>query len=282
MRPDWEIVARRLVGLGVRVAIITNGFLFSSELVDRLRLAGVESIAVSLDGLEAAHDKYRQEGSFKRAARALDVLSEASFPSSIITTLNSENVGCLEAMYSLIVSRWSLRAWQLQACSPMGNAAQGGIDYRFDPWKAIEFVERHALEAPFSLGIADNIGYFTSSEGSLRGNTSGFAFFRGCRAGLSSIGIDSVGNVRGCESMYDDCFIEGNVRKQSLESIWKSPEAFAYNRRFDASMLSGPCTACAYGKICAGGCRSYNHFVHGKLYECPKCAQVCRSAMATS
>ena len=52
------------------------------------------------------------------------------------------------------------------------------------------------------------------------------------------IGIDSVGNVRGCESMYDDAFIEGNLREKTLKEIWEGPDAFAYNRKFSPDMRS--------------------------------------------
>ena len=126
--------------------------------------------------------------------------------------------------------------------------------------------------APFAMGIAHNIGYYTDAEPYLRGNFNG-APFRGCTAGLDGIGIDSIGNVRGCESMYDDCFIEGNLREKSLAEIWNNPDGFAYNRKFTPDLLTGKCKACDKARYCAAGCRSYNHFVHGKLYESPFCAR---------
>ena len=77
----------------------------------------------------------------------------------------------------------------------------------------------------------------------------------GCGAGITSIGIDSVGNVRGCESMYDERFNEGNLREKSLRDIWEDPEAFKYNRGFTGELLSGACKNCEKGMFCAGGCR---------------------------
>ena len=38
-------------------------------------------------------------------------------------------------------------------------------------------------------------------------------------------------------------------------------------------MLTGSCSGCEYGSVCAGGCRSYNYFSGGKLYENPLCAR---------
>ena len=271
MRPDWDMIAGRLAGRGVKVSVITNGFLFSEELTARLKNAGVASVAVSVDGPESVHDKYRQAGSFQRAKAAVYALGAAGIPVSVITTLHHENAGRLEELYTQMKS-WPVWAWQIQACSPMGNALSG-MDCRFDVGAVIRFILEHAPSAPFVIGAADNIGYYTEGEGYLRGNLSGFAMFSGCKAGLSSIGIDSAGNVRGCESMYDDVFIEGSLRRRSLREIWEDPSAFAYNRGFSTERLTGRCAACAYGEYCRGGCRSYNYFMHKKLYESPVCAR---------
>ena len=273
MRRDWDVIAKRLSSRGVRVSIVTNGYMFSPALIRTLQDAGVESIGVSIDGTRETHDKYRQNGSFDRAVQAILTLSGSGIPVSVITTLHHENAEELEQMYE-IFRQLPVWAWQLQACSPMGNAAASNIDYRFDPRAVISFIERNSASAPFVMGIADNIGYYTESEGSLRGNGSGKAYFRGCRAGLTAIGIDSVGNVRGCESMYDDVFNEGNLRDRTLSDIWNDPNSFSYNRQFTVDRLTGPCRECEFGPYCAGGCRSYNYFTHRKLYEAPACARV--------
>lgn len=190
----------------------------------------------------------------------------------MISTLQSKNVEYLEEFYDYL-RKQPIVAWQLQACSPMGNARNSGVDYRIDFRTVIQFVEEHIFEAPFAIGVADNIGYYSNSEGYLRGNLSGYAFYTGCMAGIASIGIDSVGNVRGCESMYDERFIEGNIREKSLREIWESPDSFAYNRKFETNQLTGSCKKCEYGDLCAGGCRSYNYFTHGKLYEAIHCVR---------
>ena len=277
MRSDWAEIAQALTSRGIRVCIITNGYIFTDTLIENLKGVGIESVAISLDGSRDVHDGFRQPGSYKRAINAIDRLTSEGIPVSVITTLNSENIGCLDAMYAALSGR-NIFAWQLQACSPMGNASGSGIDYRIDFGRVIRFVEDH-MDAPFAIGIADNIGYFTEAEGSLRGNRSGRAFFRGCKAGLQSVGIDSTGNVRGCESMYDEIFNEGNLRKRTLRDIWEDPDSFLYNRRFTPDLLTGVCASCEYGSRCAAGCRSYNYFTGGKLYESLYCAR--KSADAT-
>lgn len=272
MRPDWKEIVSALSRKNINVNIITNGFIFDENIIRNIKEAGVESVSVSIDGPKDIHDKYRQNGSFERAVKAMEILCKADIPVSVITTLNRENSEYLDTLLQTL-RPFPIYAWQLQACSPMGNAVKNGIDYAFDVSKVIGFVEKNAPNAPFALGVADNIGYFAPSEGSIRGNLSGRAYFQGCLAGISSIGIDSVGNVRGCESMYDERFTEGNLRQKPLKEIWENPDNFAYNRKFTPSKLTGKCKECEMGRYCAGGCRSYNFFVHGKLYEAPFCAR---------
>ena len=270
-RPDWYVILKKLDELRVKTAVITNGFLFTEETLRKLKEVHLSSVAVSVDGPEAVHDKYRQKGSFKRAEKAVAALRDTGILVSVISTLNAENVLQLEDLYE-ILKKWGVSAWQLQGCIPMGNAARSAVSYEFDHRSVIEFVAAHLYDSPFPIGLGHNIGYYTQLEGSLRGTARRRAYFTGCEAGLSSLGIDSTGNVRGCESLYDPSFNEGNVRERTLREIWEDPDAFAYNRKFRKEMLTGKCASCPHGEVCRGGCRSYNHFVHGKMYEARYCA----------
>ena len=266
LREDWETIVTSLTGRGIRVCIITNGYRMTPDILAALRRVGVESVAVSIDGPQTVHDAFRQAGSFDRAISAVRDLTEDGIPTSVITTLRADNAPALPQL-SEILRQYPIFAWQLQACSPMGNAR--GVDVRFDVQAVLAFIRDIRERVPFAVGAADNIGYYTDDELFLRGRDG--VCFTGCSAGLTAVGIDSVGNVRGCESMYDARFNEGNLRKRSLMDIWTDPDAFAYNRQFDPSMLTGKCKTCPHGDVCAGGCRSYNWFSAGKLYENPLC-----------
>ena len=270
MRPDWEQIVRALTSRGIITCIITNGFRLTPEMIDALKNLNIESVAVSLDGVEEVHDPFRQKGSYRRALEAIDTLTAAGIPTSVISALRSDNAPRLGELYEALKNK-KIFAWQIQACSPMGNARENGLSVAFDANEVMRFIRDTAPAAPFRIGAADNIGYFTDDEPYIRG-ISGNSF-PGCAAGLSVIGIDSAGNVRGCESMYDERFIEGNLRERTLADIWTDPEAFAYNRRFDASMLAGKCKGCKHGEYCAGGCRSYNYFTTGNIYENRLCGR---------
>lgn len=271
MRADWQTIVKALTSRNVAVCVITNGFVMTDEIIRALKDCKVESVAVSLDGPKDVHDAFRQQGSYDRALSAIKTLTENNIPTSVISALRSDNYKRLPKLYETL-KNYPIFAWQLQACSPMGNAKKNGVEVAFDARYVMDFVVENLKTAPFSMGTADNIGYYTENEPLLRGAPG--STFCGCGAGLTSIGIDSIGNVRGCESMYDEHFIEGNLRQRTLADIWNDENAFSYNRKFKPEMLTGKCADCPVGMLCAGGCRSYNYFTNdGKLYENILCAR---------
>ena len=65
LRRDWAQIAGRLTGLGVRVDVITNGYMMSPEVLEQLKQAAVSSVA-------SRHSKgARQSSSIRAAGREL-------------------------------------------------------------------------------------------------------------------------------------------------------------------------------------------------------------------
>lgn len=147
LRPDWADIASAIADHGMSAAIVTNGYLISDPIIARLKDARIESVAISLDGPQEVHDRYRQEGSFDRAIQAIGSMTGKGIGVSVITTLHCQNVGHLPEMYE-ILRRAGICAWQLQACSPMGNAARAGFSSKIDFGEVIAFVESHCSTAP--------------------------------------------------------------------------------------------------------------------------------------
>jgi radical SAM protein with 4Fe4S-binding SPASM domain len=137
----------------------------------------------------------------------------------------------------------------------------------------MKFIREKNKERKILLEAADNIGYYYDDlELYIRGQSDPLCFWTGCTAGTTGLFIDSVGNVKGCGALYDDRFIEGNLRESSLRAIWENENGFSYNRKFTTGQLSGTCSACDVGAVCQGGCRASNYFMTGSLYENAFCA----------
>jgi len=269
----WELIAERMSRGGAYVTIITNGFVMGDKQISQIKAGGLGSVAVSIDGMEANHDRIRNvRGSFRRAIAALDRLREEGMRVSVVTCITDFNYGDLEELYKLLVEHGVL-AWQLQLASPMGNM-NANRGYLIDPAVLpgiTRFIRQKRHEGEIRTYAGDNIGYYDENEMYLRSFPGRVAVWEGCQAGIKVVGIDSVGNVKGCESIYTEEFIEGNLREETLDVIWNKEGNFSYNRNFNLNMLTGRCARCPKAALCRGGCRGTNWFNRGKLHESAYC-----------
>ena len=164
---------------------------------------------------------------------------------------------------------------QIQLCAPFGRACDkaSAIPGKPQLLGLLDFIVEKREEKRLFIIAADNIGYFSKHEQHIRSPLGQIGCYGGCSAGITVVGIDSVGNVRGCEALYDERFIEGNIREKSLTDIWNSEDAFSFNRELDLSMINDKCASCDVRNICLGGCRSMNYFSHGNIYESLLCVR---------
>jgi len=280
----WEKVARRMSDGGAKVNIITNGYLMGAEQIAQIKDAKLSNVGISLDGMEENHDRIRRKkGSYRKVLAAFAMLRQAGISIAVVTSLLDFNVADLEEMYGLLVAN-EVDIWQLQIVTGMGNIA-GQEGYLLNPAKVgqiTEFIREKYRRGLLRVYAGDDIGYFDEHEAYIRSRPGTISVWNGCQAGMRVVGIDSVGNVKGCESIYSDRFIEGNLRKESLQEIWTKEGSFAYNRNFDISMLSGACAVCDKGSICRAGCRGSNYFTNGSLFESRYCSYPGRPACSTT
>lgn len=269
----WHKIARRLTDHDVIVNIITNGFILGDEQIRHIKFARLANVAISVDGMAGNHNAIRNVStSFDRIMLALDKLTDADINIAAVTTLLDFNFDDLPAMYELFVDK-GVKVWQLQVANPMGNMGDRQ-HLLLAPEKiplVTKFIREKRMDKRLSLYAGDNIGYYDENESFIRGFPGTLCTWQGCQAGLRVVGIDSVGNVKGCESIYSDALIEGNLKEASLESIWFQEGAFAYNREFNVSMLAGNCSGCDKGAVCRGGCRGACFFNKGNFFENAYC-----------
>lgn len=280
IHPHWEAIARRTLENGYRANVITNGWELCEEaLCDRLAAAELSIVGVSVDGLEHSHDALRRrEGSFARIGRGMELLRERGVPVAVATAVTNAALDEIEELHAWLRGH-HVRVWQLQIACPLGRLQRDDPALvrpeRLD--ELLDFVARArdgASGAGPRVDIADNVGYYTGYEDlGLRQRRPGQAFhWTGCHAGIQALGIESNGDVKGCQSLPSiPRFIEGNLRERSLADIWNDPEAFGYTRRFERSQLSGACARCDMGPLCKAGCSSSAYSHSGHIGDNPMC-----------
>jgi radical SAM protein with 4Fe4S-binding SPASM domain len=278
VHPHWADVARRIRSNGFRANVITNGWtLHRPQLCDLIQEVGLTIVGVSLDGMGPSHDRLRRRpGSFARVAEGIKLLRERDVPVAVSTVVTSDSLSELSEMHAYLTEE-QVKVWQLQIVAPLGR--MGLSDPSLVPPDRLpelfEFVTKaFAATSGPRLDLSDNVGYYGSAferwVGKHRPQHN--RIWGGCYAGIQALGIDSNGDIKGCQSLPSRApFIEGNVRNGSLRDIWCDPEAFAYTRKFDGSQLRGYCADCQYGLLCKAGCTSQAVAFTGQPGDNPMC-----------
>jgi radical SAM protein with 4Fe4S-binding SPASM domain len=275
LRHDWEVIARELGSLGINVSLISNGLLIDEAIADRIFHAGLCRVALSLDGLEQTHNTIRcNPHSFERVCRAFGLLKARGMQVNIATHVNRMNLGELEQLEDF-VSGIGADVWRLQIGSPVGRLARHP-ELHIAPEQLPEvadFIVAAKSRGKVYVSVGDNVGYFSRHEAELRrgAEPSPFGFWCGCSAGCLTIGIEANGNIKGCLSLQSERFVEGNIRSESLATIWRRPGGFAYTRGFTPENLHGSCAGCEYGEICRGGCTFMAFGATGAPHNNPYC-----------
>jgi radical SAM protein with 4Fe4S-binding SPASM domain len=261
----WPELARAARSRNIVVDMVTSAQGLDATTAEKMREAGLTSVTVSVDGLEATHDRQRGvRGCFQQAMRAIRLVDSTGLKVGATTQVNQDTLVELEALAPALEDAGVL-GWQLQLTLPMGRARGQDLALRADQTPdLLRLLRRMSTRPGLRPHITDNIGYGTPDDVRLRTIQGGFPRpWLGCRAGIDALGITSDGRVKGCLSMPDK-YAEGSIRERPLADLWNDPAAFAYNRRFVPESLSGGCATCDLSPICRGGCTSVAMTMHGR------------------
>ena len=231
------------------------------EIMRRLKDAGVESLALSLDGSDAAgHDSRRGvPGTFKRTIDAIRNAGEVGLPLQINTTVTQATLEDLPRIYELLcgltIERWALfflistgRGQNLAEVSP-------GQGERLLNW-VCDLID--SPDTPFAVKSteAPHLRRILYQRLHARGGTdeqfmqSSLARGLGIRDGNGIVFVSHLGQV------FPSGFLPieaGNIRTESILDIYRNREPFVSLRKVDE--LKGKCGRCAYRLMC-GGARS--------------------------
>jgi radical SAM protein with 4Fe4S-binding SPASM domain len=270
-------IVRALHAAGITPAMTTGGRGITAELATAMKAAGISHVSVSIDGLEATHDRMRNlRGSFAAGMAALDHLRAAGIATASNINLNRLNHRDLEPLYEVLRDR-GIRGWQVQITAPLGRAADRG-EMIFQPWDLLDVVPRVAAikERARKDGIVlmpgNNLGYFGPEEALLRSLRAGDRdHWHGCQAGKFVMGIESDGAVKGCPSLQTSHYVGGNLKERPLDAIWRDAPELAFTRTRTVDDLWGFCRTCDFADVCMGGCSFTAHAVLGRPGNNPYC-----------
>lgn len=281
MRPDWLEIAQAITQAGMLCGMTTGGFGVSLETARRMKEAGIAAVSVSVDGGKAeTHDRLRgKKGAWHSAFRTMSHFREVGIYFGCNTQINRLSAPEFPLIYEQIRDAGA-KAWQIQLTVPMGNAADNA-EILLQPYELLDLypmlarVTKRANREGVRVQPGNNIGYYGPYERLMRGGGNEWGFWQGCGAGLSTLGLEADGAIKGCPSLPTAAYTGGNIRDRSLREVIEQTEELRFNLSAGTPQgtdhLWGFCKTCEYAELCRGGCTWTAHVFFDRRGNNPYC-----------
>lgn len=260
LRPDLAECGKALREKGLRWGIVTNGMLYDEAMHAKLLAAGLSSITVSLDGLEATHNWLRNHPeSFQRALRALQLIARTPGLSyDVVTCVHQRNLPELPQLKELLIEN-GIKNWRLFTISPIGRAAHNDELQlsRAQVEEVMRFIAETRRENRIHLTFSCE-AYTGKYEEQVRDSY----FF--CRAGINIGSVLINGDISACPNI-DRSFVQGNIYQDDLMDVWDNRFQLMRERTW---MRTGMCEKCKDFKQCLGGAMHLRPSANDNILRC--------------
>ncbi len=234
--------------LGFHWGMTTNGMLLDEKMIENLRKANMETISISIDGLQETHDEFRgTPGGYDLIMKNIKNLREAGFVKHIqvTTVFNKSNIDQLEDLYKVMLDL-KLDSWRLVSMDPIGRAKENdelllnGAEIK----SILQFIKkRNGKKLRLDYGCPGFLGL--EYEGVAR------PYMFNCRTGINVASILYNGDLFVCPNVPRiKRFIQGNVRTDRFKDAWENK--YQEFRKKDRTK-SEKCANCEYWEYCLGG-----------------------------
>jgi len=237
-REDLFDIVKYASSKGIRTSLGSNGTLIDEAMAKKMLDAGVRSIAISVDGVDAqTHDSFRGiSGAFEQTLKGIEACRNSGLPFLFNTVIRKETLPQLEDVLHMAVD-YGANAAEFFDVVAVGRAKQECRDQvlshderkRAMEWLAqaqedcpimirvpacpmypLLLQEKHIQPRHFPAKMLQRVPYYG----------------RGCAAGMPMgyVMVQSNGEVNPCMLLQVKL---GNIREQSIISIWENSPILA-------------------------------------------------------
>lgn len=201
-------------------------------------------------------------GEFADVIRGTKNLISAGVDTAVGMTITRANVHEAEDFLKL-AKKLGARAITLNIITMIGRArSHPELDFSLD--KAIPLIQNVIKKGP-KLGVETAFERVVMDVKQLPTRNL-------CGVGIGVLSIAANGDVYPCNSFQETPFRAGNVRKKSLEEIWRESEVLKMFRSLEISDIP-KCRDCEWRYVCSGGCIAQTYHAFGTIKKCsPHCS----------
>lgn len=221
---------------GNQVQLLTNGLLINNK--NAKYIAEIfDLIKISMDGSTSAiHEFHRGHGTFDKTLKAIESLLENNAPLQIAMTVTRKNIHDIGSMVNKFGARLTF--------APLFLAGRA---------KANNKLSITGKEYYYGLSSIDGVNplsYLCSSLSTAKNQK-----ITKCAIGDAEISISETGDVYPCQLLHSPQFLAGNIREQSLTSIYNDSLTLQSCKNLSVLNIKG-CQKCDIRFICGGACRA--------------------------
>ena len=269
LRPDIFDISRRAKTMGFYVGLSSNGTLITEDNIAAIADIGFDYVGVSLDGIEATHDKFRRkQGAFKESLHGIKLCRDAGIKVGVRFTLTQDNAHDLPKLLQLAEDEGIDKFY----LSHLNYAGRGNINRKHD---AVMETTRNAMDLLFDTcwndiqqgrhrefvtGNNDADGVYLllwvrknhpHLEAHIRAK---LAQWGGNSSGVNVANIDNVGVVHPDTFWWHHPL--GNVKDRPFSEIWQdTSDPLMAGLKASPRRIKGRCGDCQYFDICGGNTR---------------------------
>jgi radical SAM protein with 4Fe4S-binding SPASM domain len=219
---DFFDIVRYAKELGLEVNLTTNGMLVG-RFIDQICDSNIDSVSVSIDGLEEIHDSLRRKkGAFSLAMQGVDLLCKRIGPEkvSLYFVVTNKNVMQLKHVYELARQKGTgFNFWPVNDSKSLYLKSSHDIKaYR----AFIRYASRYeGLSFLLKRGYyRKGIDYHAEKEMRTR-----------CLGLSNQFGIDVNGDLLPCCLWGEKELVIGNALETPIKELWDSEKASALRRK---------------------------------------------------
>jgi len=270
LRPDIFEISQRAKAMGFYVGLSSNGTLINQDTIKQIAAVGYDYVGISIDGLRATHDRFRQrQGAFDESLRGVRLCQEHGIKVGLRFTLTQDNAAELPELLRL------MRAEQVDKfyLSHLNYSGRGNKNRKDD---VVHRMTREAMDLLFETclkelqnghkreyvtGNNDADGVYLLHWAAQRFPPERVAHLRakleqwgGNSSGVNIANIDNVGNVHPDTFWWN--YNLGNVKQRPFSAIWPDrSDPLMDGLKTKPRPLKGRCRVCTYQAICGGNTR---------------------------
>ena len=269
LHPDIFDISRRAKAMGFYVALSSNGTLITQQNISQIAEINYQYVGVSLDGIGATHDKFRQKtGSFSASLKGIGLCRDKGIKAGIRFTLTQDNVDDFPAMLQLMddedIDKFYLshlnyggRGNKNRQDDAAFKMTRDVMDQLFE--QCLQW-EQQGIEREIVTGNNDaDAVYFLhwvkkNYPQQVEHIKAKLEQWGGNASGVNVANIDNLGHVHPDTFWWN--YSLGNVKDRPFSDIWQdTTDSLMAGLKASPRPLKGRCGRCEYQAICNGNTR---------------------------